>query len=354
MCLNPNRSFSVTFSAMQNRIFAIIVLVSIFSCSSDKEKKAAREAENPPRVVAVPQFHADSAYSFVKKQVDFGPRVPNSAAHKKAGDFLIRKLESYGASVTVQAFEALTYDNQKLFLRNIIASFHPDKGKRILLAAHWDTRPFADKDPENHKASFDGANDGASGVGVLLEVARVLGQNNMPDVGVDIIFFDGEDWGFDTSTATKLYGGNTDFKLPKGQDSWWCLGSQYWSKNKHKPNYSAYYGILLDMVGAKNAQFAREGASMEYAPGIVDKFWKTAGRLGFGHIFINRHEGAITDDHLFVNEYARIPMINIVNYDPIEGFFGDFHHSRKDNLSLISKETLEAVGITLLNVIYYE
>lgn len=339
---------------MQNRFLIIIVLAGLFSCSSDKEKKVASEAETPARVVSVPVFNADSAYSFVKQQVDFGPRIPNSSAHKKAGDFFIRKFESYGATLIVQPFEALTYDNQKLFLRNIIASFNPEKTKRILLAAHWDTRPFADKDPENPKASFEGANDGASGVGVLLEIGRVLSLSTLPDVGIDIILFDGEDWGFDTTTASRLYGSNTDFKLPKGLDSWWCLGSQHWSKNKHKPNYSAYFGILLDMVGAKNAQFAREGASMEYAPGIVDKVWKTAGRLGFGNIFINRNEGAITDDHIFVNQYARIPMINIVNYDPIEGFFGDFHHSRKDNLGNISKETLEAVGITLLNVIYYE
>ncbi len=330
-----------------------MVLLGLFGCSSDKGK-AAREVEIPTKVVDVPGFNADSAYSFIQKQVDFGPRVPNSTAHKKAGDFFVAQFKTYGAQVIEQNFEATTYDNQKLYLRNIIASFYPEKKKRILLAAHWDTRPFADKDVTNPKAAFDGANDGGSGVGVLLEIARVLSVSSPPEVGVDMILFDGEDWGFDSYTAERLYGHNTDYKLPKGLDSWWCLGSQHWSRNKHVPNYSAYYGILLDMVGAKNALFTKEGASMEYAPGVVEKVWRTASRLGYGHVFINKKEGAITDDHIFVNAIARIPMINIVHYDATEGFFGDFHHSRKDNMEIISPETLDAVGTTLLTVLYYE
>ncbi|MDH4057142.1 MAG: M28 family peptidase [Cyclobacteriaceae bacterium] len=339
---------------MRIKFLTIIIVAGLFSCSSDKEKKASQGDGKPSKVVSIPNFNADSAYFFIQKQVDFKPRIPNSEAHKKAGDFFIEQFKAFGAEVTVQEFEATSYDNTKLFLRNIIASFNPQVKKRILLAAHWDTRPFADKDLENPKVNFDGANDGASGVGVLLEVARVISHNTPPEVGVDIILFDGEDWGFDTSTAKKLYNNNSDFKLPKNLDSWWCLGSQHWSKNKHVPNYSAYYGILLDMVGGKNAVFVREGTSMEYAPGIVDKVWKAAGQLGHGHIFINKREGAITDDHVFVNEIAKIPMINIVHYDPAEGYFGDFHHSRKDNMDLISKETLNAVGNTLLQVIYYE
>jgi glutaminyl-peptide cyclotransferase len=341
--LNPMRFFTL-----------LIILSLLYSCSSDKGKKTVQDAEVPAKSIVVPLFNADSAYDFIQKQVDFGPRIPNTAAHKKAGDYFIEQFKAYGATVTAQEFEVVSYDNIKLFLRNIIATFHPEKKKRILLAAHWDTRPFADKDPENPKALFDGANDGASGVGVLLEIARVLSQHEAPDVGVDIILFDGEDWGFDTSTADRLYSSNTDFKLPATLDSWWCLGSQHWSKNKHKPNYSAYYGILLDMVGAKDAQFPKEGVSMDYAPGIVDKVWKTAGRLGFGHVFINKKEAGITDDHVFVNAFAKIPMINIVHYDQAHGYFGDFHHNRKDNMDIISKETLHAVGTTLMNVLYYE
>jgi hypothetical protein len=326
--------------------FLYLVLFSLFllGCASDREQK--KTPETPAKVVAVPEFNADSAYYFVKKQVDFGPRVPNSTPHRNAGDFFISEFKKYGAIVTVQEFTAVAYDNQKLNLRNIIASFNPEKTKRILLAAHWDTRPFADKDLEKPSAPFDGANDGASGVGVLLEIARVLKGNPAPEVGVDIILFDGEDWG-------EKNGEQNTHRLPNGLQEWWCLGSQHWSKNKHKPNYSAYYGILLDMVGGKNAQFAREGYSMEYAPSVVDKIWMTASRLGYAHIFINLKEAPITDDHRFVNEIAKIPMVNIISYDPTTGF-GDFHHTRKDNMDIISKETLGAVGNTLLRVIYYE
>ena len=331
----------------------ILVCIVSWSCSSDKGK-SLQESETPARIVEVPPFNADSAYFFIEKQVGFGPRIPNSAAHRLTGEFLVSQFRAYGAQVVTQSFDALSYDDQKLALRNIIASYYPEKSKRIMLAAHWDTRPFADKDPDNPRAKLDGANDGASGVGVLLEIARVLSTGNLPEVGIDIILFDGEDWGFDHSTAGKLYGRSVDFRLPPNLDSWWCLGSQYWSKNKHKANYSAYYGILLDMVGAEDARFAREGASMEYAPGIVDKVWHTASRLGYGHIFINRREEAVTDDHLFVNAIARIPMINIVHYNLAAGYFGEFHHTRKDGMDLISKETLGAVGTTVLNVIYEE
>lgn len=325
------------------RFLAIIVLVAA-GCGGEKEQKKA--PETTPKIVNVPIFNADSAFYFVEKQVGFGPRIPNSPAHLKTGDYFIEQFKHYGAEVTTQDFIATSFDNQRLNLRNIIASFYPEKQKRILLAAHWDTRPFADKDPEKPNAVFDGANDGASGVGVLLEIARNLKANAAPDVGIDIILFDGEDWG-------ERYNQKVNKPLPSGYVEWWCLGSQYWSKNKHKPNYSAYYGILLDMVGGKNAQFAREGYSMDYAPNVVDKVWKSASTLGFGHIFINQRTGRITDDHQFVNEVARIPMIDIISFEPTTGF-GDFHHTRQDNLENISKEILGAVGQTLLQVIYYE
>jgi glutaminyl-peptide cyclotransferase len=230
--------------------FLLLSALLVVSCGRNQEQK--KEPETPPKVVAVPEFNADSAYFFIEKQVAFGPRVPNTAPHRKAGEYFISTFKKYGATVTTQDFTATTFDNQKLNLRNIIATFYPEKTKRILLAAHWDTRPFADKDSEKRNAAFDGANDGASGVGVLLEIARVMSQQAAPDVGIDMILFDGEDWG-------EKDGEQGTHPLPNGLAEWWCLGSQYWSKNKHKPNYSAYYGILLDMVGGKNAQFAREG-----------------------------------------------------------------------------------------------
>jgi len=170
--------------------------------------------------------------------------------------------------------------------------------------------------------------------------------NNPPDVGVDIIFFDGEDWGTRSSESTP--------PLPSGLEDWWCLGSQYWSKNKHEKGYFAYYGILLDMVGAYNAQFHIEGWSKKLAPKVVEKVWNNASQLGYSNYFINDVQSEITDDHLFVNDIAKIPMINIVQYDPQYGYFGPYHHTHQDNLSIIDKNVLEVVGETILHVIYYE
>jgi glutaminyl-peptide cyclotransferase len=328
---------------LRTTLFVISLGLIICSCKKDNEKE---KQDNPPlRTVNVPVFNGDSAYNFVKRQVDFGPRIPNSNAHKKAGDFLVSQLKKSGAIVTEQNFEATTFDGQQLNLRNIIASYSPEKQKRILLTAHWDTRPFADRDIENKNALFDGANDGASGVAVLLEIARAINANKQPEVGIDLILFDGEDWG-------EREGVNVT--LPEGLESWWCLGSQYWAKHKHKANYSAHYGILLDMVGARRAHFYREGLSLEYASKVVDNIWSTAERIGYSDYFVKQNVGEITDDHQFLNKVAKIPTVDIVDYKPGIGFFGEYHHSRKDNLGLIDKASLQAVGATLLNVIYYE
>jgi len=323
----------------------IVAGLIIGSCGGGKDSEKMKPP-SPTKVVEVPLFNADSAYHFIERQVAFGPRVPNSKAHALAADYFVEKLNEYGAKLFIQEFQANTFDGQKLDLKNIIASFNPDVKKRILLAAHWDTRPFADKDESRQNEAIEGANDGASGVGVLLEIARIIGTGIAPDVGIDIIFFDGEDWGEKD--------GEERTKPPQGLDSWWCLGSQYWSKNKHIPNYSAYYGILLDMVGAKDSQFHQEGYSVDYAPRIVERVWNTAARIGYGNYFVKKKQARIIDDHLYVNELARIPMINIVHYDPVHGYFGDYHHTHKDNMSIIDRETLNAVGQTLLHVIYHE
>lgn len=313
----------------------IIVSTLITSCNNSKNN------ENPQLVatskkVEFPTFNADSAYAFVKEQVDFGPRIPNSKAHTAAGDKILERLKKYGLATSVQEFEATTYDGVQLQLRNIMGKINPTAKKRILLATHWDTRPWASKDMLNPKATFDGANDGASGVGVLLEIARTIAANTSPQVGIDFLFFDGEDWGQENG----------------GDPESWCLGSQYWAK--HKGNYSAYYGILLDMVGAKGAQFPLEGYSYQMAKKITDKVWSSASKIGYGQYFIAKKLPAITDDHFYVNTQANIPMVDILHYDPVNGYFGDFHHSTKDNMSIIYKPTLKAVGETILYVIYSE
>ncbi|WP_439482152.1 M28 family peptidase [Cyclobacterium plantarum] len=326
---------------MKSRLVILIFGLIYWSCGeqSVREEKAEEELSLKP----VPAFNADSAYAFVQRQVDFGPRVPNTAAHRETGDWLTEKLKTYGFSVSEQEFTARAYDGRELQLRNIIGSFQPEAGKRILLAAHWDTRRIADKDTERLDEPIDGANDGGSGVGVLLEIARVLHADTLrPDVGIDIIFFDGED---DGEPEHRNFRDNSQV--------WWCLGSQHWSKNPHSPGYSAYYGILLDMVGGKNARFYKEGYSMQYAKNLVDKVWNYAHRLGYGEFFPMRRTEAITDDHLFVNQDANIPMINIIEFSPEYGF-GHYHHTHEDNMDLIDRKSLEVVGETVLFTIFQE
>lgn len=325
---------------MKHIISFLFITVLIFSCDSSANKKENKRDLPSKADIKIPDFNQGRAYQFVADQVAIGPRVPNTAAHAETAQYLIKQLESFGMHVQTQKFDALTYDGLTWNLTNIIGSIQPEKKKRILLAAHWDTRKVADKDTERINEPIDGANDGASGVGVILEIIKsIQSAEQKPNVGVDVIFFDGED------------NGNPN----GGAATWWCLGSQHWSKNKHIPGYSAYYGILLDMVGGQSAQFHKEGYSMHYAPSIVEKVWNTADQIGYGRYFINNNVASITDDHYFVNEYGKIPMIDIIAHDPFsDDFFPDFHHTHRDNMDIISQETLKAVGQTVLQVIYME
>jgi glutaminyl-peptide cyclotransferase len=281
---------------------------------------------------------------YVDTQVKFGPRVPNTKAHKACAAWMVAKLKQFGCEVTTQDFIATTYDGKKLQAQNIIGAINPNATKRILLAAHWDARAIADKDSVDKNKPIDAANDGGSGVGVLLEIARVIQEAKVkPNVGVDIIFFDAEDTGEPH-----------DFKGKSNGNSW-CLGSQYWAKNKHKPNYTAYYGILFDMVGARGAVFPYEGGSMQFAPMIVRNIWDIASRLGYEKIFLQEQGGGITDDHVAVNEVAKIQMIDILEFHPNDADgFGKYHHTHQDNMSVIDKGTMKAVGQTVLTALYQE
>ncbi len=326
---------------LTNRLFLVIVTcLLVYSCDENKKTSGA-EGSNSSRpkntqLVQVPEFNADSAYHYVQKQVDFGPRVPGTGSHSSCASYLNGKLMTYGFSTIEQNAVLPTFDKRQYKLKNIIGSYRPELPSRILIAAHWDTRPWADKDTINVNAPFDGANDGASGVGVALEIARQV-QLQAPSVGLDIIFFDLEDYGD--------MGGDL---------SSWCLGSQYWSENLHKSNYTANYGILLDMVGAPNAIFPKEGNSVNYASQVVNKVWNTAHELGYGNFFsMQRKDFVGVDDHIFINKMG-IPCIDIVEYKPSTGSFGDYHHTHGDNMSVIDKTTLKAVGQTLLHVIYNE
>jgi len=327
--------------------FSIVLaaVLFLFSCSNEEPKKEIKKEAKPTvTYIKAPDFNADSAYQYVQKQVDFGFRIPNTPEHIACGDWLVSELNKYGATVTEQTFKKKAYDLKVLDLRNIIGSFNLEAKKRILLAAHWDTRHVADRDFKNNDKPFDGANDGGSGVGVLLEIARQISITE-PKVGIDIIFFDGED-----------YGQPENSKFPQMQDSW-CFGSQYWSLNKHIPNYKAEFGILLDMVGAPGSRFAKEGVSMYYASDETNKIWNTADRIGFSQYFWYYNAPEITDDHYYVNQIAKIPMVDIIEYNPNPskgGYFGEYHHTHNDNMDVIDKNTLKAVGQTVMEVIWNE
>jgi len=323
---------------MISKISLLLVALLFLSCKQETKSSSQNDYS-----VVVPVFSADSAYNYVKRQVDFGPRVPNSSAHKACSEYLVSVMKNFGAVVVEQKVQLTAFNGDKLNANNIISSFNVEKSQRILLFAHWDSRPWSDHDPDpkNFNVPVIGANDGASGVGVLMEIARQIGMQ-LPDIGVDIIFFDAED-----------YGAPDKYQIDP-PDSW-CLGSQYWSKNPHVKNYTANFGILLDMVGAKDAKFYREQISDYFARSIVDKIWNTATNLGFDKFFINRSGGTITDDHYYVNKIIGIPSVDIIQYDPqSEVGFGDYWHTTKDDMNNIDKETLFAVGTTVLHIIYNE
>lgn len=329
---------------IRNILITLLCITTVISCGAQKNKKETKEEEN--KEVLIPTFNADSAYAYIEKQVSFGPRVPNSAGHKACASYLKSKLEEVGAKVTTQEIEVTAYDGTLLNATNIIGSYQPDKKKRVALFTHWDTRPWADNDPDSkhHYTPVIGANDGASGVGVLLEIGRQLSQNE-PELGVDLILFDAED-----------YGPHQEYR-GEHNEAYWCLGSQHWAKHPHVANYNARFGILLDMVGGENATFFKEYYSEHYAKEINSKVWKRAHKLGYSAFFIKKVANwPVIDDHLFVNKLARIPTIDIIPHHPNnpQSSFGDTWHTVDDTLENINRETLKAVGQTVLAIIYNE
>lgn len=321
-----------------------LLILSLSSCGNDGELKDTStdvSTETPPKTkVRVPKFNKDSAYVFIEEQVAFGPRVPNTKEHQACRAWMVGKLKSFGADVIEQTVEAQAYTGVTLKGANIIGQYNPAAKKRVLLAAHWDTRHMSDHDEDENRRTEPvlGADDGGSGVGILLEIARQL-QANPIEMGVDIVFFDLEDHGDGVQNAPDT----------------WCLGSQYWSRNPHVPNYKAKYGILLDMVGSENPRFTKEQISMRYAPKIMNKVWKLASGMGYGNFFVDTPGRQLTDDHVPVNQIAKIPMIDIIN-NPAgsqSGFMKHWHTSH-DDMEHINKRSLKAVGQVVLATVYKE
>lgn len=325
--------------------FTICVLAVIFVASCNPDGPVDNNCDTcgqvnvpkPPRIPG-PEFNADSAMAFTKMQVEFGPRVPGSAEHSRCADWIIEKMQSYVDTVIIQQAPTTTM-GKMVTMKNIFAQYKPERTERILLVAHWDTRYIADRDNDTtfRNKPIDGANDGASGVSVLLEIARIINEKD-PNIGVDFLFVDAEDQG-----------------TSGGAETTWCLGSQYWAQTV-KPEYakSVRFGILLDMVGAKGAVFPREGTSVRYASNVVEKVWSAAKDLGYGAYFVNSVTGETIDDNRFIIQQAGIPCIDIVHYSPAEQDYGPTHHRHTDNLDNIDPATLDAVGRVVIDVIYNE
>lgn len=323
-------------------LLALFVMFTGFSCNGSHSKTESQKNEDTKSLV-LGQFSADSAYQYIKEQLAFGPRVPGTPGHDSCAVYIIDKMREFKAdSIIVQKAVVEAFNGDKLPITNVFAQYNPLAANRILLVAHWDTRPWAnmDGDKENRIKPVPGANDGASGVGVLLEIARNLTLKS-PDCGVDFLFVDAEDYGSDSGFS------NNDLS--------WCLGTQYWVK--HMPYNSAnmpQYGILLDMVGGTDARFPREYFSTRNVRNPTVRVWSEAAALGFSDIFVNKQGGSVVDDHVFLTE-AGIPTTDVIeNLNPRTGSFPPTWHTVDDTIEHISVKTLDAVGKTVLNVVYKE
>lgn len=319
------------------------ILLAFMGCHNGTNNPSTTENAVDYSQVAVPAFDADSAYQFVAYQVAFGYRTPGSAGQARCADYLARQMRRWCDTVMVQDFPATLWNGTQVRGKNIIASIEAregtENGRRVLLAAHWDSRLWADhdKDEANHHKPIDGANDGASGVGVLMELARVMSAQR-PSVAIDFIFFDVEDQGVPEWAD--------DYK-----DDTWCLGSQYWGQHPHVPYYSAVYGILLDMVGTEQPRYTKEQVSRQFASGPMNKVWAAAAALGYDKIFESTETDPILDDHFYVNRLTNVPMLDIVQNSKSCSFF-EHWHTVEDNMQHVDRRSLAVTGEVIMKTIY--
>lgn len=320
---------------MSNKISVFLCILMLLTACGKKQA-----------VITRPSFNSDSAYAYIEKQMSFGPRVPNSSAHMQCAVWLIERLRACGAEVELQKGFMPDYRGHNQQIYNIIGHFKASNVSRprILLGAHFDTRPWCDEEEayEDRYYNVPGANDGASGVGVLLEVARQLGLRDSLLTPVDIIFFDCEDMG------------TPHFFTGAEREDTWCLGSQLWATNYvNKGAEIPYqYGVVLDMVGAPDAVFPLEMYSTTYASNYQQKIWRSAEQLGYGALFSNMQSYPITDDHYYINYIAGIPCVDVIHYDVRNATgFASWWHTRHDDMSNISKSTLQAVGEVVMSLV---
>lgn len=316
------------------KLILTLVITTFFSwsCKTEAPKSAIVEAQKPAVTPTVPFFEGKRAFEYLTAQTDFGPRVPGSAGHRNCLNYLQTEMQKYADAVNVQPFIVTGYDKEILKLSNVISSFNLQAPTRILLIAHWDTRPRADqeKDPKRQKQFILGANDAASGIAVLMEIARHL-KASPPSVGVDMVFVDGEDYG------------------KESDNNFYLLGAKYFAKNLPS-GFTPAFGILLDMIGDKQLEIPKDRYSLEYAPDIVDLVWSTARELNVPQFVNTTSNGWITDDHLPLNQ-AGIKTIDLIDFNYPDST-NRYWHTAEDTPDKCSPESLEAVGKVLLHVIY--
>lgn len=319
---------------MKRFLLSLSAVALLAGCSAKASGSASDSETGTDHTTPRVAFSADSAYSYIERQLAFGPRVPNTDGHRAASAWIASELRRHGAEVELQEATLKAFDGTRLQAVNIIGRYNPEATDRLLLLAHWDTRPWADEDPDpaKRKSPVPGANDGASGVGVLLEIARLL-QANKPDRGIDILLVDAED-----------YGAHDD-------DDSWALGTRYYAEHLTDADRPTE-AVLLDMVGGHGAVFCREYFSQRYAPSLLDRVWTAAARAGFSERFPDKLGGAINDDHVPLIQ-AGIPAIDIIEYNPTSGSgFNPTWHTTADDLPAIDRQTLHAVGQTLTDFIF--
>jgi glutaminyl-peptide cyclotransferase len=310
---------------MMQRALPLMMFV-LAGCPSAGQDTSSTDSTVVVERVA-PKISGDSAYQHIRTQTAFGPRVPNTEGHRNQLAWMLEYLRERADTVTVQSWTHTTKKGTELQLSNVFARFNPDAPDRILLVAHWDTRPTADEDPDAGKRSqpISGANDGASGTALLLEMANVMARSK-PSIGVDLLFVDGEDY-----ASGDMY-----------------LGAKFFAANL-PPSYRPLYGILVDMIADANPRYPVEANSKELAGEVVDRVWRTAEELGYGQYFRRSSQGAIEDDHMPLN-HAGIRTIDIIDFEYGSG--NEFWHTTQDVLENTSPRGLEVVGSVLLELIY--
>lgn len=299
-------------------MLVILLLCLVVGCKGDANGGSAAQSTSAATSTG---FNGTAAYNYAKAQVDFGPRVPGTPAAKQAGDWIIRQMRARADTVIVQSFTYTTADGKKLPLRNILARFRPELSERVLYLTHWDSRPISESaaTEAERKMPVPGANDGASGVGMFIALADVL-KKTKPNVGVDLLFTDGEDYG--------------KFGPPEVDV---LIGAKYFATHLPSPGYKPLYGVLWDMIGDKDLRIPYEMLSFQQAPEVVSRVWQTAADLGHGDVFVQESGGDVTDDHIpLLNVGLRVIDVIDLTYPP--------HHTPQDTMDKISAKSLAIVG----------